>query len=230
MRPTAVVAIITCTVATACGTGKTISLLGGSGSAARNADAGDGAAAPAKPECRVDGDCVLPKSHCDKLVNKCVQCMVNEDCATLVCNTVSHTCSGCITNADCTEPTPYCDGDDRKCVECSNASECKAGEVCAFEAHRCAPKCLTSSDCAGAGHPICALATSVCVECTSDADCHAMNLEPHCDLRYGACVECLSDQDCSTGRCEIFENRCVQCLSNADCDGGRVCDLFSCRE
>src|SRR5262249_10164055 len=142
--------------------------------------------------------------------------------------TVAHACSGCLTNNDCSDPTPICDGDDRKCVECVSAAQCKNGEVCAWEAHRCAPACLTNAECAGSGHPICAAASRVCVECTSDADCNAMNLEPHCHLSRGACVECLSDADCATGHCETFENRCVECLSNDQC-AGRICDAFICR-
>lgn len=228
MKSAAFLCIVGFFVSVGCGGAKTISLLGGSETVNTRGDAGPRDSGSSKPTCASDADCSAPKAHCDTLTKECVQCMANEQCATLSCNPVSHTCSGCITNADCSAPTPFCDGDDRKCVECSSAAQCSGGQVCAFEAHRCAPECHTNSDCAGSGHPICATASSVCVECTSDADCSTMGLEPHCDLRYGACVECLTDGDCAGGHCETFENRCVECTSNTQCDDGRVCDLFTC--
>lgn len=228
MTPTPLGILAASLLVTACGDMKIISLLGNPASRTNGADASDGAANKPEPQCKTDGDCSAPTAHCDALTSKCVQCLANADCTTLVCNTVSHTCSGCLTNADCGGATPFCDDDDRKCAECTSASQCNRGEVCAFEAHRCAPACLTNSDCAGSGHPICAAASRVCVECTSDADCTAMNLEPHCDLRFGACVECLSDGDCTTGHCDTFENRCVECTDSSQCDG-RVCDMFVCR-
>lgn len=226
MRPPLLPQVLLLVLAAGCGDTKTLSLLGGSQKVVP--DAGANKPDAATTACRTDTDCAAPKAFCDTLTNLCVQCMSNDDCTTRVCNLVSHSCSGCLTNVDCSGTTPICDGDDRKCVECTSAAQCARGEVCAFEAHRCAPACQTNMDCAGSGHPICAAASRVCVECTTDADCNAMNLEPHCDLRFGACVECLSDVDCPTGHCEILENRCVECTSDDHCDG-RVCDGFICR-
>src|SRR5262245_4884535 len=117
--------------AVACGDGKTISLLG---SAPRvQADSGKPDSGPGTPpKCTANTDCQAPHALCNLPSGECVQCLANEDCSTLVCNAVTHGCTGCLTNADCDPATPYCDRDDRRCVECDNASQCPAGEVCAW--------------------------------------------------------------------------------------------------
>jgi hypothetical protein len=199
-------ALLALVFATRCSDAKTISLLGGTPELRLDGGGPDAAPPQPKPECAENGDCVAPKPFCDTLASRCVQCLANEDCTTLVCDAVTHACTGCVTNNDCDPATPYCDRDDRRCVECESAAQCPPGEVCAWGAHRCAPACNTNSDCAGSGRAICAVASRVCVECTGDADCAAQNLPPYCDLRLGACVDCLADTNCASGHCEPLEH------------------------
>jgi hypothetical protein len=224
--PLLVAGLVALLTATCCSDAKTIALLGGTPSTRTDAGKADSGSV-LTPDCVANADCITPNPFCDTLTKKCVQCLANEDCPALVCNAVTHSCTGCLTNADCGGTTPFCDRDDRRCVECESASQCPPGEVCVWAAHRCAPACQTNSDCAGSGHPICAIASRVCVECTSDAECATMPLQPYCDLRLGACVECLSDANCASSHCETLENLCVECTSDTHCNG-RVCDDFVC--
>ncbi len=219
--------LVALVIASSCSDAKTIALLGATPSMRTDAGKVDAGRIPT-PKCTTNVDCQAPHAFCNVSSGECVQCLANEDCPTMVCNAVTHACTGCLTDADCESTTPYCDRDDRRCVECEIASQCDTGEVCVWAAHRCAPACQTNSDCSGSGHPICAMASRICVECTSDAECASRPLQPFCDLRLGACVECLSDTNCPSGHCETLENLCVECTSDAHCNG-RVCDHFICR-
>jgi Cys-rich repeat protein len=177
--------------------------------------------------CKSDRVCPPATSHCDPIGGVCVECVADSDCSTGVCDPGTHACGGCNVNSDCGPEAPTCDLDVHTCVECEASFQCPAGQVCAFESHRCAPACQTSRDCAGNGRPICATASRVCVECIQDSDCVGLGQSPRCYLLNGSCVECLSDRDCDAGRCQLIEHLCVECLTSSDCDG-RPCTHYQC--
>jgi Cys-rich repeat protein len=212
-----------------CGKANTISLLPDLPDRGRQTapDAGGAHTDAGPPGCRSDTECPATRPRCDMNTKECTECVTDRDCSTGICNPATHTC-GCKTNADCSPLAPTCDLDVHICVECESNSQCPAGDVCAFESHRCAPACQTRSDCAGSGRPICAMASRVCVECTTDSDCVSGGRRRHCNLFNGTCVECLSDPDCSAGRCQLLEHLCVECLTGSDCNG-HVCDSYQCR-
>lgn len=204
----------------------TISLLPGSVSRASvpNRDAGGDAGSPT---CRNDDDCPSEAPRCEPTNGACVQCVSDSDCPSGLCDMSAHSCTACNSSADCPNSLPVCDLDVHSCVQCETSGQCLAGQVCAFESHRCAPACQSNNDCAGSGRPTCALASRVCVECTMDSDCVALGRPIRCDLLIGSCVACLLDADCNAGRCNRLEHVCVECLTAADC-GGHTCSHYKC--
>ena len=139
----------------------TISLLPGSISRANvpGRDAG-GDARP--PSCQNDADCPGVAPRCETTSGACVQCVSDSDCSTGLCDTGAHSCTSCNSSADCPSSLPVCDLDVQACVQCETSGQCLAGQVCAFESHRCAPACLSNNDCAGSGRPTCSRSASSC--------------------------------------------------------------------
>jgi len=213
-------------VLAACGEAKTISLLPGPVTKPPTSKP-DAESDARRSGCKSDSECPTPNSICDLNDDICVQCIADSDCSTGTCNLGTRTCTGCKSALDCTAAAPVCDLDVHTCVQCESSAQCPAGQVCAFESHRCAPACQTNSDCAGSGRPLCAVASRVCVECTTDSDCAALGRPPRCNLFNGTCVSCLSDADCAPGRCQLLEHLCVECLTGSDCEGG-TCSHYKC--
>lgn len=93
--------------------------------------------------------------------------------------------------------------------------------------------CNANSDCSAApGAPLCDPATRVCVGCTTDAQCAALDpTHPACATTgpsAGRCVACETASHCTNPaqpRCDPTTNTCVSCRTNSDCSGSTpICD------
>jgi hypothetical protein len=82
-------------------------------------------------------------------------------------------------------------------------------------------ECTSANDCAARidGRIECDVATGLCVECLSSADCDATER-----CLVGACAApstCTSTLDCPISQiCDVATQRCVDCVGNTDCGPG----------
>ncbi len=193
--------------------------------------------------CTNDSHCGGTTPICDVRRAACVECLVNEQCASGLCNTDLNICtSGCANDGDCGGTTPRCNLADNLCVACLASSDCSAGvcdvsvnvcvgcmtsndcaptNVCDDGSKTCVPEsCTTVDTCAGAT-PICDTVRDHCVACLIDSDCAPATV---CDIASGSCIECRDDADCGGANpfCDLTSNSCVACVADDDCDDG-VC-------
>jgi hypothetical protein len=92
---------------------------------------------------------------------------------------------------------------------CMADTDCHAAQVCDAVVHRCARACLGDAATCPPDRPICSRSRSVCVQCTSDADCMRGRAN-HCLLPENSCVQCVTDADCKTAeRCNPERHACV---------------------
>ena len=94
--------------------------------------------------CSVGTDCL--SGSCVGTCTCTIDAHCNPAAGTPKCDTVSHTCVGCLTNTDCPVSTPHCNTVN----------------------HTCEHSCLTSADCTP---PISCLTSGFCGLCTINADC-----------------------------------------------------------
>lgn len=170
-------------------------------------------------------DCIVPgRIACDPARLQCVQCNVDNDCASL--NTLP----------------PYCEVHLHRCVICTDNSACPMGQVCDQESFSCVPGCA-----GGSGGPncppntVCKPAASTkpdsCVACLQDADCPqgdicimGSNGEPQCVVGCSTDDNCPANRVCDPSRGE--RGQCVGCLRDEQCAAqGLICDqvLEECR-
>lgn len=150
-------------------------------------------------------------------VGRCVQCVVNADCRTGVCDATSNRCVGCTSDADCGGAAPVCDLGTRMCRPCdmARASDCRAPT----------PACATTGRDAGR-----------CVQCTAANTSACMGATPACDAETNRCVACAVGPMAAACAMSRDGTACVRemdgtvrcgCTQDADCgatDSGRICD------
>jgi hypothetical protein len=166
-------------------------------------------AAPRPPDdCSSDHDCALAALHCDVPSARCVECVVDEDCALQAlarCDTERHRCIECSVDRDCSA-SYRCDGIGHRCMElCREEPDCSAGAHGCDERRGVCVACDDDHECDGAAQRVCALDGSGCVECRSDSHCAA---GLHCDPIQSLCVECRDGGDCLDGLCDPSTHAC----------------------
>ncbi len=112
----------------------------------------------------------------------CVECITDGNCKSQICDTTTHTCTGCTGDGACSAPTPVCDLSQHRCVTCTVNSHCNEQEICS--SNKCEP-----------------------VDCTDDMHCNTVPNNPYCNTETYECVECIKDEQCESGSCT--DNSCV---------------------
>ncbi|MHB8417787.1 MAG: hypothetical protein ACYDCL_06910 [Myxococcales bacterium] len=201
--------------------------------------ASDGGAGQCGP-CATNGQCA-PQQQCDPGAHGCVflpgwgdQCSLNGDCSLGqfckqgLCVTGSQvtvcTNGNCPTGQRCNQANQVCEQD----LGCLGNSYCPAGESCNLGTRACQPTC-TAADAAQICQPAQRCVNSICVDCTSDADCGP---GIQCNVAEGRCEgagTCFTTGDCPAGEvCNLATNSCgatpPPCLSNDDCPANQLCD------
>jgi hypothetical protein len=199
-------ASLTHTTATLCSGTAT----GSCGTNTANLCPGNLACAPTKEcfaRCRWDADCVL-NAYCDN--GACVAsgsagatCARNAQCINgLVC--VGGFCRQCATSVDCgAQPTQICDTVSHTCMGCVTANQCTAsgwGSTCGGT---CGCDTIGPTQCAAAAAPFCNGTKCVCgsgpVPCYPQEICSTNDVNGVCKVRTGE--PCLADGDCNSGHC-----------------------------
>jgi Cys-rich repeat protein len=164
------------------------------------ADTGPSASAE---RCVADADCRLAELHCDSSSGRCVECVVDEDCA-------DHSLHRCAPES-------------RRCVECQVSRDCAAGSICDATLNRCFRSCGDADDCLASDHG-CDERRGVCIGCDRDVECQASSVS-FCATDETGCVECRADSNCAAGLvCDAVFGKCVQCRDTRDCAAGTYCD------
>ena len=149
---------------------------------------------------------------CDAPNNRCVDCLVDMDCAVEPPNV------HCDTRLNAQGLPAY------TCEECTENSHCAAGATCV--SGECVTQCGTAMC---ETNEVCDLPNNRCVDCLSDTDCADETTDKRCDLRpnttglpTGSCEECIETSHCPTGEVCVNENCEPTCTSDANCsaDGG----------
>ncbi|MDH5674368.1 MAG: DUF3344 domain-containing protein [Myxococcales bacterium] len=178
-------------------------------------------------DCVDDGDCSDPLPICDTgaVPNRCVQCLLDQDCEVgTICDTAGDkTCVQCTA-----ENSTACSsaGAGTACLDsgscgCTGDADCggnQSGRVCDSSVSRCTVGCRGEG---GNGCPATLVCTSSsseigqCVACLDDADCGGDT--PRCDTSSELCVQCLDASDCGSDAPVCSQGACVGCSSDADC-------------
>jgi hypothetical protein len=146
----------------------------------------------------------------------------------LTCASEWQACVECNGDGDCPSGSPYCDPALHRCAVCDVQRGCGERSVCDGWSHQCVRSCASENDpdhdC-DRGVLTCDLVRSVCMACTSEADCASQSGTPHC-LNGGArCAECRTDADCTGAmrRCDPLRFSCVECADSRDCVAPLLC-------
>ncbi len=185
--------------------------------------------------CTGAADCIGSKccqgTGCKKteLVNTCVQCMTDADCAgrrtrssaAKVCRDNQCTASGgsCSSNADC--GSQVCKGSPKTCQACAANSDCGTGKTCSNgQCSGANPTCTKPSDCGGL-----ACVSGKCENCDNDNDCVNGSTKGLCDASTGKCgaVQCTTADQCGAGEACYEPGRCGPCIADNECRSGQVC-------
>ena len=175
--------------------------------------AGDLAADAAAMGDAAMGDAAMGDAPADVPVDAAVAiCSTAAPCsepATPICH--DGDCIPCGSNDQCAarDPAlPICAPDGR-CVECLLSHDCVAGTSPICEDETCRA-CDNATECLGRDQttPACG-PSGACVECRSHADCAGTIARPACDSATSTCVPCTADEQChyfcdrdfGTGRC-----------------------------
>lgn len=157
---------------------------------------GEGGAGGSTMTLPCDGACKAPKPVCDEPTDTCVQCLVENDCATGAkkkCDTTAKTCVECLASTDCSTAA---------------AAKCDGGSC---------GKCTSNDDCAHiAGKGVCDKTAGECVECTGTdySSCGSDGGTPLvCDTKA---------RTCTTSK-EHAGDLCKPCVSDAQCQLGQLC-------
>ena len=163
------------------------------------------------------------------LLNDGQPCVMDSQCATMICNGTTMTCTICSdTSSDgvdrgCTAAAPVCfaSGTSASCEVCvDSAMAPDTDDGCAADA----PVCAGASGTGTAG--------SSCVACLADSDCPSGVCSPS-----NECVTCFDsgsgmDSGCmgATPFCDVSSpaGTCVACLEDAHCPGIMSCSAGSC--
>ncbi len=116
----------------------------------------------------------------------------------------------CVTDAQCAD------------LGVDEMRPCKAGQACSTDFTCVASECADSSECTGAGAPVCV--NNLCVaSCSVDADCAGSPSGELC-ADDGVCVGCKSNADCDSNApfCDQEDRACRGCERDSECPGG-VC-------
>lgn len=120
----------------------------------------------------------------------CVQCLVNEDCASFAVDG---------------QPSPVCDVTTNSCVLCLDDGDCPGSSSCNPNNHRCQSGCSIGS-CTGG--QVCV--DSLCQDCSFKEGkvgvCKGDT--PHCSSN-NTCVQCVLASDCPSGK-TCRGNACVE--------------------
>jgi len=141
-------------------------------------------------------------------------CLAGEPCTDggLDCPPNVPYCTRCTSEQDCDSGARFCDIESGRCAECRispQANDCPMGERCDSLTLRYTKSCETLNEC-DSNHPICDPFRKVCVACTENNHCLALNGQsaPYCVTGY--CVECYRSDQCrpnSVCRALRCENR-----------------------
>jgi Cys-rich repeat protein len=196
-----------------------------------------------RPECEgctTNGQC-LPQQSCSPGQQVCVylpgwgdQCVLNANCA-LGQFCVQGLCVGqsqvtfctndnCPTGLRCNTANLVCEQN----LGCLSNSDCPTDESCNMGTRDCQPTC-TAATIAQICQPTQQCVNSICVDCTSDANCGPGIT---CNVAEGKCEgagTCFTNGDCPAGQvCDLATNSCGStpppCLSDDDCASTQVCD------
>ncbi|HRE92403.1 MAG TPA: hypothetical protein PK095_25025, partial [Myxococcota bacterium] len=157
-------------------------------------------------------------AHCDVETGTCVDCLLDEHCASGVCHPESHLCVQCVDTADCTRGV--CHPGLSLCVGCYADDQCDG--VCHPERRVCVG-CLDDGDCGPDQR--CNVEAATCVgPCREDPQCDDGNA-------------CTIDR-CELGRCLYEADDGVSCTIEDRCDGRECrgqrteacCAALTCRD
>ena len=215
--------------------------------AAANASGCDCSNSPEAPLCKTttEGN--------PALLNTCVECLSNADCANAAgprCDQQTSRCSVCRGDGDCTSfpSKPICNNDGNgQCVACATDGDCATNPVgsrCNTVTNTCA-ECVVDGDCRTPGASRCA--DNRCQPCLNDASgSHCGHVASGntvlgvCDPSgaAGVCVQCTGTQSDACGAnicnsltkvCSPFPagtaGRCQPCISDANCSANNRCIL-----
>lgn len=208
---------------------------GGVASAGSNALGVGGASSLPDVDCSSDVECKPYQLLCNRTAAKCVQCVIESDCAEGQACLAGICQVACTSSADCVgSPNGNaCDVTTGQCVACVSASDCPSPSTSECVAHACVAvlSCNNSLDCTTASAPICNRATSRCVECLEAVDCTAAG-KANAICASNACqTPCATNADCAeTGLCNTASSPavCVECLTNSDCAVSKICTSGVC--
>jgi Cys-rich repeat protein len=129
-------------------------------------EAGQGGTCLSDTDCRASG---LPR--CQPLLQVCVQCVVDADCAgqsESKCDQATNTCTApCKTDKDCAPPD-VCDTSQGACADCLTDVNCAGTSQPRCMSHECV-QCITAQDCTAPMQ----CWQQTCVACVTNADCPA---------------------------------------------------------
>ena len=125
-------------------------------------------------------------------------CLAGEPCTDggLDCPPNVPFCKRCADERDCDSFARFCNVESGRCSECRSAgNDCPQGERCDSLTLRCSKACDANSQC-DSKQPICDPFRNVCVACTENGHCLALNGQNEQFCVTGYCVECYSDAQC----------------------------------
>jgi len=194
----------------------------GPGKEAGPKDSGPGA-------CTSDKQCTATKQVCDLLLKKCVDCLLDNQCAKNQ-HCVSRKCvsyTPCKNSLDCVKVKgkPICSKILSECVACDADTDCSANFECVKHTCVAFTPCKNSKDCT---NQVCHTAKGKCVDCLAKTDCKANQdcVANKCKTYY----PCKSDKDCTPKGmlCDKAAGRCKVCLKHADCPATYHCKAGEC--
>jgi Cys-rich repeat protein len=188
--------------------------------------------------CTTNGQC-LPDQSCSATQAICVflpgwgnQCVLNGNCALgqfcvqglCVSQATPCTNNNCPTGQRCNQQNQVCEQN----LGCFSSSDCPQDQSCNTGTRDCQPTC-TAATTAQICQPTQMCVNSICVDCTSNANCGPGIT---CNVAEGKCEgagTCFTNSDCPAGQvCDLATHSCgatlPPCLSNDDCDSTQVCD------
>jgi hypothetical protein len=170
--------------------------------------------------CETAEDCEEPLG-CSLETNTCAPCTTNGDCAqsygSFVC-TEERACQEveCLVDDDCS--SGICDPTTHQCGDCRSDADCKGLFGACNTATSACVQCTSDAQCSQQFAPFCNLAENRCVECSSNEQCTDAFF-PRCDQSAlgGFCTTCEVDADCAQTGLPICASECVECITDADC-------------
>src|SRR5689334_2152353 len=147
---------------------------GAAGSAGKGGGLTDGGgSSDARTPCGMSPIGCTANQICDPTNSRCVQCLMDSDCASQATNKVCDT-----------RPNMFTMLPADRCVECLTDANCPAGTTCNTTSSTCVAPCGTTT-CAtsGMGNTVCDAPNNRCVQCLTNSDCATQTTNHTCDTR-----------------------------------------------